>query len=68
MSVQVGAISLAATAIESLPLEEKVDDNLTVPGVAAFMGIMLLQVGLSTSEGWLRDANLHALSLPECCL
>lgn len=42
-----GTIALAATLIESLPMESThVDDNLTVPGVAAFMGIMLLQVAV----------------------
>ncbi|GAB4818520.1 hypothetical protein N2152v2_005566 [Parachlorella kessleri] len=46
MALTVAAIALAATVIESLPLDSMVDDNLTVPGVAAFLGIMMLQVAV----------------------
>jgi phytol kinase len=34
----VAAISLAATVVESLPINNAVDDNLSVPGVSALMG------------------------------
>lgn len=37
---------MVATVIESLPINKVLDDNLSVPGVAAFMGFMLLQVGV----------------------
>ncbi len=40
---QVGFISLAATGVESLPTgKDGLDDNLTVPAVAALLGSMLL--------------------------
>ena len=42
----VAAIAAAATVMESLPINTVVDDNLTVPGVAAVMGVMLLQVAV----------------------
>ncbi|KAK9804232.1 hypothetical protein WJX72_002567 [[Myrmecia] bisecta] len=38
----VAAISLVATLIESLPINQSVDDNLSVPGSAALMGYLLL--------------------------
>lgn len=37
-------IAFAATVIESLPINKVLDDNLSVPGVAALLGNMLLQV------------------------
>lgn len=40
----VAGISLVATLVESLPVNQSIDDNLSVPGVAAFLGIMFLQV------------------------
>lgn len=46
MVLAVGLISLVATAIESLPVNKVMDDNLTVPGVAAFMGFMMLQLAV----------------------
>lgn len=36
----VAAIALVATVIESLPVNQTIDDNLSVPGVAALMGAM----------------------------
>lgn len=48
----VGIISLVADVIESLPINQAVDDNLSVPGVAAFMGILMLQVGACSSTWW----------------
>lgn len=42
----VATISLVAAIIESLPINQTVDDNLSVPGVAAVMGVMLLQVAV----------------------
>ncbi|KAI7838586.1 hypothetical protein COHA_007657 [Chlorella ohadii] len=44
MALTVAAISLVATGVESLPVNQSIDDNLSVPGVAAFLGIMFLQV------------------------
>ena len=38
------AIALVATAVESLPINARLDDNLSVPGVAALLGAALLQV------------------------
>jgi phytol kinase len=37
------AVSAAATAIESLPMNKVLDDNLSVPGVAAVLGAAMLQ-------------------------
>lgn len=39
---RVGVISLVATVVESLPINKVVDDNLSVPLVAAVMGSLLL--------------------------
>ncbi|KAL4444228.1 hypothetical protein ABPG75_011965 [Micractinium tetrahymenae] len=39
----VAVIALAATVVESLPVNRMVDDNLSVPGVAAFLGVLFLQ-------------------------
>lgn len=44
MALTVAGISLVATLVESLPVNQSIDDNLSVPGVAAFLGIMFLQV------------------------
>lgn len=57
VSPAVAGISLAATLVESLPVNQSIDDNLSVPGVAAFLGIMFLQVGL-----------LHSCSLHPCVM
>jgi len=43
MAGRVGVISLVATVIESLPINKVVDDNLSVPLVAAVMGSLLLR-------------------------
>jgi hypothetical protein len=40
-------ISLVAAGVESLPINQSVDDNLSVPGVAAFLGILFLQVAVA---------------------
>ncbi|KAG2454183.1 hypothetical protein HYH02_001218 [Chlamydomonas schloesseri] len=37
-----GAIALAATVVESLPINKWVDDNVSVPGVAAALSLVLL--------------------------
>jgi dolichol kinase len=37
-------IAFVATVIESLPINKVLDDNLSVPGVAALLGTMLMQV------------------------
>jgi phytol kinase len=42
----VALISLAATVIESLPINQSVDDNLSVPGVAALFSHFMLRVGV----------------------
>lgn len=39
----VALISFVAAVIESLPINQILDDNLSVPGVAALMGVALLQ-------------------------
>ncbi|PSC75328.1 putative phytol kinase chloroplastic [Micractinium conductrix] len=46
MAATVAVIALAATAVESLPVNQTVDDNLSVPGVAAFLGVLFLQVAV----------------------
>lgn len=43
---KVALISLVAAVVESLPVNQSVDDNLSVPGVAAFLGILFLQVAV----------------------
>lgn len=43
----VAVIALAATAVESLPVNRVVDDNLSVPGVAAFLGVLFLQASVT---------------------
>ncbi len=54
----VAVISLAATVVESLPVNQMVDDNLSVPGVAAFLGILFLQVcGRRHVLWWARDVR-----------
>lgn len=40
------AIGAIATFIESLPINKMLDDNLSVPGVAAVLGLMFLQVAV----------------------
>ncbi|KAG2482727.1 hypothetical protein HYH03_018358 [Edaphochlamys debaryana] len=37
-----GAVALAATLVESLPINQYVDDNVSVPGVAALLSLLLL--------------------------
>ena len=37
-------IAFVASLIESLPINKTVDDNLSVPGVAALLGTMMLQL------------------------
>lgn len=49
----VAGISLVATLVESLPVNQSIDDNLSVPGVAAFLGIMFLQVRVVDTAGQL---------------
>jgi len=44
VALAVITIASVATLIESLPINQVLDDNLSVPGVAAVMGFMLLQV------------------------
>ena len=39
----VALISLAATAVESLPINMRVDDNLSVPGIAALLSHFMLR-------------------------
>ena len=41
MAACIAAIALVATAIESLPVSHKLDDNLSVPGAVALMGFLL---------------------------
>ena len=40
-------IAAVASLIESLPVNKVVDDNLSVPGVAAVLGTMMLQVAVT---------------------
>lgn len=39
----IALISLVATVVESLPINQVVDDNLSVPAVAAVMGHLMLR-------------------------
>lgn len=39
----IAAIAAAATAVESLPINQRVDDNLSVPGIAAVLGYLYLR-------------------------
>ncbi len=41
MAANIAAIALIATAIESLPVNNKLDDNISVPGAVALMGFLL---------------------------
>lgn len=41
MTAYIAAIALIATAIESLPVNNKLDDNISVPGAVALMGFLL---------------------------
>ena len=41
-AARIAAISLVATVVESLPINKIVDDNLSVPAVAAVMGHLML--------------------------
>lgn len=62
----VAGISLAATGVESLPINQRVDDNLSVPGVAAALGILLFRVrGGWCGMGWKLPAACggHAAAL-----
>jgi phytol kinase len=43
MVASVAVIALAATAIESLPINKALDDNLSVPGAVALLGFLLRQ-------------------------
>ena len=40
-------IAAVATVVESLPINQQVDDNLSVPGTAALLGYYLLR-----TNGW----------------
>ena len=39
----IAAIAAVATVVESLPINQQVDDNLSVPGIAALLGYYLLR-------------------------
>lgn len=41
MAGGIAAIAFVATVIESLPVNEKLDDNLSVPGAVALLGFLL---------------------------
>ena len=41
MAAYIGTIAIIATAIESLPVNNKLDDNISVPGAVALMGFLL---------------------------
>lgn len=42
--IRVALIAFAATFVESLPISTKVDDNLTVPVTAVFVGSVLYAI------------------------
>ena len=46
LAVAVVGISAVATAIESLPINKMLDDNLSVPGIAAVLGTVFLQAAI----------------------
>jgi phytol kinase len=41
MAGSIGTIALIATIIESLPVNKKLDDNISVPGAVALLGFLL---------------------------
>lgn len=41
----VAIVALVATLTESLPINKDLDDNLSVPGVALLMGMLLVRSG-----------------------
>lgn len=41
MAGSVAAIALAATLVESLPINKTLDDNISVPGAVALLGFLL---------------------------
>ncbi len=41
MAVSIGTVALIGTIIESLPLNRKLDDNISVPGAVALLGFLL---------------------------
>lgn len=41
MAAGVATIAAVATLIESLPINQRLDDNLSVPGVVALLGFLL---------------------------
>lgn len=41
MATGIAAIAFIATLIESLPINQKLDDNISVPGVVALLGFLL---------------------------
>ncbi len=45
MAVTVAVVALVATLIESLPINKELDDNLSVPGVALLVGVLLVRSG-----------------------
>ena len=45
VSVKVAFIALVSTIVESLPITDKLDDNLTVPLSAVIVGSLLFPLG-----------------------
>lgn len=43
--IRVALVAFAATFVESLPISTKLDDNLTVPVTAVFVGSVLYSIG-----------------------
>lgn len=41
MAASIAAIAAAATLIESLPINQALDDNISVPGAVALLGFLL---------------------------
>ena len=41
MAASIAAIAAAATLIESLPINQRLDDNISVPGAVALLGFLL---------------------------
>ena len=46
----IAAICTACTVVESLPINTVLDDNLSVPGVAAGLSMLMMPVGVAAAS------------------
>jgi phytol kinase len=54
----IAAVCLASTLVESLPINQWLDDNLSVPGVAVAVSYLMLPYVAAASHGCAVDAHL----------